>query len=395
MDIYKRALGLTDEIISHRRYIHQNAEVGKRLPKTSAYVAEFLDSLGIGWKQCGCGITATVGEGYNTVLLRADMDALPMKEESGETFSSSSDCAAHTCGHDLHCAMLLGATRILSEIKNELCGTVKLMFQPAEEPLTGCFDMISSGLLRGPAPSAAFAVHVGAGKLIPGVFMYNADSVMMLSADTFRIDITGHGGHAAYPHMTVDPLRIACNIYSFLESLTAGECDPASRAFVTVGMLNGGNVGNVIPDTACIEGSVRTDSAKEREKLKLRIAECSKAIAEMLGGSARVSFKAGVPPMICDKDLTEKAISYMQELSVPWRKAISGISVSASDDFALIAEKIPSAYIYLSAGFDDRRGDCLAHDPRVRFNEDVCPVGAAVYAQLAVRYLEDSMRKSC
>ena len=393
MDFYKEASDLKDEIVRHRRYFHRNAEVGMTLPYTSKYIEKALASYGIECKRFGGGLVGILGSGDSTVLLRADMDALPMKEQSGEEFTSCSESTAHTCGHDLHAAMLLGSAKILSKHRKHLQGRVAFMFQPGEEVLKGCADMIGHGLIDDLAPSAALAIHTGAGRIPPGVFMYNAGGVMMFSADTFRIDISGKGGHGAYSHLSSDPIRIGNSIYSALESLMAKERNPIRRASLSIGRFSGGTAGNVIPESAVIEGSLRTDDSDERERLCKRITEACKQCAESLGGTASVSFTAGVPPLVCDRDLTERAVSYMRELSVPWRDAVSDLTAAASEDFSLIAEKIPSTYIYLSAGFDDSRGDSLAHDPRVRFNEDVLPIGAAVYSQFAVRFLEDSSKK--
>lgn len=390
MDFYKKALQIKDEIISHRRYIHRNAEVGLTLPYTSKYITKALKSYGINCQAYGNGIVGTVGEGESAVLLRADMDALPMKEQSGEEFTSCSESTAHTCGHDLHAAMLLGCAKLLSEMKDDLCGKVMLMFQPGEEILTGCRDMIDDGLLSDETISAALAIHTGAGKIPPGTFMYNAGGVMMFSADNFRIEIKGRGGHSAYPHTAADPIRIGCVIYSFFESLMAKENDPSLRASLTIGSFRGGDVGNIIPESAVLLGSLRTDDTKNRERLKRRIKESAEKIAEMMGGKVEVSFTASVPPLICDRKLTDMAVRYMKELSIPWDRQIPDLSATASDDFSLIAEKLPSVYIYLSAGFEDERGDALAHNARVRFNEDVCPMGTAAYAQFAMRYLEEN-----
>lgn len=393
MDFYKEATELTEEIVRHRRYFHKNAETGMTLPYTSKYIEKALASYGIECKRFGNGLVGILGSGDSTVLLRADMDALPMKEQSGEEFTSCSESAAHTCGHDLHAAMLLGSAKILSRHREGLRGRVVFMFQPGEEILKGCADMIGHGLLRELTPLAAMALHTGAGKIPPGVFMYNAGGVMMFSADNFRIDITGKGGHGAYSHLSSDPIRIGNMIYSSLESVLAKERDPIRRASLSIGRFSGGTVGNVVPESAVIEGSLRTDNNGERERLRERIKSVAEKCAESLGGTAKVSFTASVPPLVCNAELTERTVAYLRELSVPWRDHMPNLAAAASEDFSLIAEKVPSTYFYLSAGFEDSRGDSLAHDPRVRFNEDVLPIGSAVYSQFAARFLEDASRK--
>lgn len=394
MDIYARALEIKNEIITHRRYLHKNAEVGTNTPRSKTYAENVLAEMNIRAVPCGCGLTAVIGNGAPVILLRADMDALPMREESGEGFACTSGKAAHTCGHDLHAAMLLGAAQILKERESQLCGTVKLMFQPGEETLEGCRDMIAHGVLEDPKVTSAIAFHVGAGKIPPGKLMYNARGVLMFSSDSFRIWIKGKGGHGAYPDLTVDPLRIAVHIYCALESLVGKEVSPTTRCSLTVGHLSGGVTGNVIPDEAVLEGSLRADSQSAAEKLKQRVREISKACAEMMGGSVEVTFKSSVPPLVCDSELTEKVKGYLMELNVPWEAPEASVTSSASEDFSLIAERVPSAYMYLTSGFNDERGEYLAHNPKVLFNEDVCPIGAAGLAHCAIRWLEENGKRS-
>jgi len=388
MGLYERALELRDNTVAHRRYLHRNAEAGLELPKTSAYVEKVLDGLGIEHYRCGNGIVGVIGTGENDVLLRADMDALPMNEESGEDFTSENDSFAHTCGHDMHCAMLLTCAELLSEIRENLSGRVILVFQSGEETLTGCKSMLHSGLLKDKNIKGALAVHTAAGRVPLGTVMYNAGGVMMFSADSFRVDVHGHGGHGAYSHACTDPIRIGNAVYSFFDSLMSGENDVSRRASLTVGSFHGGTTGNVIPDSVYLSGSLRTDGGENRERLKRRISEGACSVAELFGGKAEVSFLSSVPPLICDKKLTEKAVSYVTELGIPNLSLVPDVTAAASEDFSLVAQMIPSVYLYISAGFDDERGDAVAHDAHVRFNENALPMGAAIYAIFAKRYLD-------
>ncbi len=388
MELYKSACEIKDEIIAHRRYLHKNAETGLYLPLTVEYIKKVLTDYGIRYSKCGHGIVAEIGHGSPVVLLRADMDALPMKELSGEAFASGSDSAAHTCGHDMHAAMLLGASRLLSQAEHELCGTARLMFEPGEELLSGCLNMMDSGLLKGDE-AAAFALHTAAGQVPIGTVMYNAGGVMMFSADNFTVNIKGKGGHGAYAGLTADPVRAAVRIYDFLSTLTESEGDPVCRASISIGYFHSGSAGNVIPETALIKGSLRTDGVKNREHLKLRMEEAILLIAELSACSAELVFDASVPPLVCDSDLTLCAAKYFTELGIPGLTFVEDITAAASEDFACIAERLPSVYMYLSAGFDGDDGKYVAHDPRVRFNEEACSMGAAMYAQFAIRTLQD------
>lgn len=389
MDYYNRAVALKEETIMHRRYFHTNAEVGIEMPKARSYVCEKLRECGIEPSQCGHGITATIGSGGKVILLRADMDALPMGEESGEFFACPSGTESHTCGHDFHAAMLLTAAKMLKENESTLEGTVKLMFQPAEETFEGAKDMIVNGVLENPPVDAALAFHVTSGQMPIGMFMYNGSGTMMHSADGFQITVHGKGAHGAYPHSSIDPINIAVHIYLALEALIARETDPTKSCVMSVGSFQAGTAPNIIPDTAVLQGTIRTNDRQSRELLVRRMKEVSARTAEVYGGTAEVKMLSEVPPLVCDPELTDEIVSYMKNLEIPAATAHPGISASASEDFASIAEKVPSTFIYLSAGFMDERGSYPAHNPKVRFNEDVCPLGAAYFAHCATEWLRN------
>ena len=226
MDFLKRAQELKDETTQNRRHIHQNAEVGLNLPNTKAFVMEKLREYGLEPKECGHGVTATLGKPGKTLLLRADMDALPMPEESGEPFACPTGKTAHACGHDMHTAMLLTAAKMLKENESALCGTVKFMFQPAEETFEGARDMLESGLLENPPVDAALAYHVAAGKTPVGFVLYNDTGVMMASVDGFEITIHGRGSHGANPNLAVDPINVGVHIHLALQEFIERDSDP-------------------------------------------------------------------------------------------------------------------------------------------------------------------------
>lgn len=390
MDYWARAQELADDTIANRRHIHQHAEVGLDLPMTKAYVMEKLKEYGLDPKECGHGVTATLGKPGKCILLRADMDALPMAEESGEPFACASGQAAHTCGHDFHTAMLLTAARMLKESEQDLEGTVKFMFQPGEETFQGSRDMIENGILENPRVDVALGYHVSPGKMPIGLYMYNNKTNMMFSVDGFCIKITGRGGHGAYPHMTIDPLNIAVNIYQALEAIIAREADPAKACVMTIGKIEGGTAPNLIPETAVLEGTIRTNDAKARELLVRRMQEVSKAVATTFGGQAEVEMLYEVPNLVCDPALTDEILGYMQAVGMPNAMPYPGVEASASEDFACIAEKVPSVFMYLSAGYLDDRGQYMAHNPKAQFNEAVCPIGSAYYAHCAAAWLKNN-----
>ena len=388
MDFYKRAVELREETVAHRRWLHSHAEVGLDMPKAQAYVMEQLRKNGLEPRPCGHGVTAELGrEGGRTLLLRADMDALPMPEESGESFACPTGTEAHACGHDFHAAMLLTAAKLLKENEAMLSGRVRFMFQTAEETFEGAKDMLANGILEG--VDGALAYHVGSGRMPVGLFMYNSGGTMMYSVDGFRITVHGRGSHGAYPHSSIDPINIGVHIYLALESLIAREADPSKACVLTIGHFSAGSAPNIIPDTAVLQGTLRTNDSDSREKLVRRLKEAAQRTAEVYGGTADVEMISQVPPLICDSAMTDEMVRYMMELPIPGLTPVPNTSASASEDFATIAEKVPSVFMYLSAGYMDERGDAPAHNPKVRFNEDVCPIGSACLAHCAVRWLED------
>ena len=390
MNYYERALELKDETIANRRHIHKNAETGLDLPKTKAYVMEKLTEYGLEPKDCGYGVTATLGKGGKVLLLRADMDALPMPEESGEEFACPTGKEAHTCGHDFHAAMLLTAAKMLKEKEDTLEGTIKFMFQPAEETFEGSKNMIENGILENPPVDAALAYHVSPGKMPIGLFMYNDKDTMMYSVDGFKITIHGKGSHGAYPHVGVDPINIGVHIHLALQELIARESDPTHSCVLTIGQFAGGTAANIIPETAVLQGPIRTNKPEARELLVRRMKEVAEKTAAVYNGTVDIEMISEVPPLICNPKLTDEVVGYMQELGIPGLTPYPGISASASEDFAVIAEKVPSTFMYLSAGYLDERGQYPAHHPKAQFNEDVCPIGAACLAHCASQWLKNN-----
>ena len=390
MNYYERALELKDETIANRRHIHKNAETGLDLPKTKAYVMEKLTEYGLEPKDCGYGVTATLGKGGKVLLLRADMDALPMPEESGEEFACPTGKEAHTCGHDFHAAMLLTAAKMRKEKEDTLEGTIKFMFQPAEETVEGRKNMIENGILENPPVDAALAYHVSPGKMPIGLFMYNDKDTMMYSVDGFKITIHGKGSHGAYPHVGVDPINIGVHIHLALQELIARESDPTHSCVLTIGQFAGGTAANIIPETAVLQGTIRTNKPEARELLVRRMKEVAEKTAAVYNGTVDIEMISEVPPLICNPKLTDEVVGYMQELGIPGLTPYPGISASASEDFAVIAEKVPSTFMYLSAGYLDERGQYPAHHPKAQFNEDVCPIGAACLAHCASQWLKNN-----
>ena len=345
--------------------------------------------MGYDPKRCGGGVVACVGKpGGKTVLLRGDVDALPMKEESGLPFASQRE-NAHTCGHDIHGAMLLTAAKMLKENEVALDGMVKLMFQPGEEPLTGARSMIADGLLQDPRPDVALGYHVVAGSMPMGLFVYNREGTLMNSSDNFIIDIQGKGGHGAYPDACIDPINIAAHMILALESVVAREIKSTQASVLTIGKVTAGDAPNIIPDQAQLQGTLRCDSEEEREFILRRLSEVVDTVAKIYRGSAKITMLAGTPPLICDPQSVDDFVGYMRELDVPGQCEHVGMHAASSEDFSAVLSEIPGAYMFLSAGFTDGRETYNQHHPKVEFNEEVMKSGAAYLAHCATRWLEE------
>lgn len=393
-----------DIILKERRTLHQNPETGFDLANTVSFVKKELSDMGIKPADCGKnGITAIIG-GKNpgkVFMLRADMDALPVEEESGVDFAAKNG-KMHACGHDMHTAMLLGAARLLKSHENEIKGTVKLMFQPAEEIFEGSQDMINSGLLENPEVDAALMIHVMAGMPFEaGTVVVSAPGVSAPAADYFDIRVLGKGCHGSMPNTGVDPLTAAAHILINLQEIHARELAMGERAVLTIGTMNAGTASNVIPDTVTMGGSIRTFDEETRSFIKTRITEIAESTAAAFRAKAEVSFGSGCPTLVNDKGMSVRAEKYVRELlgkgrafSVAELNAMGGGGNSSksagSEDFAYVSHKVPSIMLALAAG-QPEKGYCYPqHHPMVKFDESVLSVGSAVYAYTAMRWLEES-----
>lgn len=382
---FKRAAQLKDELTRIRRHIHQNPETGLELNETKVFVKKELSAIGLDAKDVGkSGLTVLIeGEKSGKVfLLRADMDALPMREENDLPFRSQTD-KAHTCGHDLHTAMLLGAARILHENRKDIHGAVKLMFQPAEEIFKGAADMIENGILENPKVDAAMAIHTGLEEEV-GSFGYYLGNIST-SCDNFRIDITGKGGHGAYPHTTIDPIQAGVSIYQNFSALVSREVAPEETVTLTFGEFSSGSSSNVIPEKARLQGTLRTYNPEIRKTLKNRMKEIIEAAEKMHRVKIDYDFFSGTPSVYSAPAFTEEIVNVLKEANENL-KAVGDTRIMASEDMALIAEKVPTAFFMLNC----RVGGNTAshHNPAVLFDEDALPLGCAMHVSAAIGYLK-------
>ena len=326
-------------------------------------------------------------------LLRADIDALSIKEDSGLCFASENG-NMHACGHDMHAAMLLGAAKILKIHETEINGRVKLMFQPAEELLEGAVDMIRAGALKDPAVDAGMMVHVMTGVDIPsGTVIVSSEGESAPAADYFTVSVKGKGCHGAMPNAGIDPIITASHIIISVGEILAREISMNDRAVITFGEITAGKGCNVIPDTALIRGSMRAFGEDVREFIKKRLTEISVGVASSFRAEAAVDFISGCPSLKNDGDLSFLVSGYLKELigadKVFTSKELegSGKRVAGSEDFAYISQEIPSLMIAIAAGSPDEGYTYPLHHPKADFNEDVLSLGAAVYAYTAMRWL--------
>jgi hippurate hydrolase len=328
------------------------------------------------------------------------MDALPIREESGVDFLSENEGKMHACGHDMHTAMLLAAARILKTHEDEICGTVKLMFQSAEEIFEGSRDMIEAGVLTEPAVDAALMIHVMAGMPLPAGSVIVCDGgISAPGADYFTITIQGKGCHGSMPNAGIDPINAAAHIITALQELHARELALTEEAVLTIGTIHGGNAANVIPDSVELGGTIRTYDETVRAMLKTRMTEIAQGVASAFRATATVSFGSGCPCLKNDAALSQCTVTYAKELlgslafSVGQLAAMSGGGSSSksagSEDFAYVSQEAPSIMLALAAG-DPEQGYCFPqHHPKVRFDEAALANGCAVYAYSAMRWLAE------
>jgi len=380
------------DLIELRRAIHREPELGLQNPKTLAKIKDALAGLPLEFREgpSTTGLLAVLKGPSNgrTVLLRGDMDALPLHEDTGLDFSSETAGAMHACGHDTHVAMLVGAAKMLCARKDELAGTVYFMFQPGEEGHHGARFMLDDGLID-PLPDAAFALHI-----MPnaphGVFTGRAGP-LLASSDILSIKVKGAGGHASMPHDATDPIPVACEIVSAIQSMVTRKISVFDPAVITIAKIEAGTTNNIIPETASMLGTIRTLSPKRRAMVAEELHRLIPAIAAAHGCSAEVHIEQGFPVTICDNH----AVRFGQQVVEAQFGTDSWMSldhpIMGAEDFAYVLEKVPGAMFFLGASHegDDWRSCCGLHSNRMVLDERVMAKGAALHAALAERFLAE------
>ncbi|MXO65544.1 M20 metallopeptidase family protein [Altericroceibacterium endophyticum] len=386
-----RAESFSNRIIALRRAIHAEPELGLHTPKTLAKVREDLAHLPLEWRE-GPSTTGAVarlkgGMEGRTVLLRGDMDALPMDEETGLDFASNIAGRMHACGHDTHTAMLAGAAHILCERQADLPGDVMFMFQPGEEGHHGARFMIEDGLLS-PLPDAAFALHIMPNS--PHGVIAGRSGPMMAAADQLEITVEGRGGHASMPHDTRDPVPVACEIVTALQALITRRFNAADAVVLTITQLSAGSAHNVIPDMATMKGTMRVLSAENRSALHQAIEHLAHHIAAAHDMLAKVTVTPGFPVTVNDS----RAVALGESVACAAPNGAfetMDAPIMGAEDFSYVLEKVPGAMFFLGVAKDgaDWRHCCGIHSSRMMVDESVLPRGTAFLAGCAEKFLTD------
>lgn len=388
-DYRERASQLSEVITADRRYLHSHAELSFQEHETTAYLVGELKKMGIPVQEfddyTGCIATIEGGRpGNGTVLLRADIDALPIQEASGVAFESIHPGVMHACGHDCHAAMLLGAARLLWESREELCGTVKLLFQAAEEVFIGSHYYVDKGHLDD--VDAAMGMHVW--PAVPGGKLVVQDGPLMASCDNFTITIHGVSAHGSAPHQGKDAIVAASAIIMNLQTIASRINDPLSSLVVTVGKVRAGTQFNIITDTAVLEGTVRTHAAETRAMVEGAMQRIVDSTAEAMGCRAEIDYRYLEPP-VCNQDTTLNQIARDAAAKLYGTEVLANTpQASGSEDFSYIMESIPSS-LFVFLGCRDEENDCIhpLHNEKFTINETILPIGAAHYAKFAADYL--------
>jgi hippurate hydrolase len=379
---------LLPDAVELRRRLHRRPELGLDLPETQAAVLESLDGLPLDVRT-GSGTTSVVAvlDGDRpgpTVLLRGDMDALPMPEDTGLDFASEVDGAMHACGHDAHTAMLAGAAHLLAARRGDVTGRVVFMFQPGEEGFHGARVMIDEGLLEGDLrPDAAFAIHQTPN--IPAGVVGTRPGALLAATNALHVVVRGRGGHASMPHHAVDPIPVACEIVTALQSFVTRRVDAFDPAVVTVARISAGTTVNVIPEKATLDGTIRTVSEATRAEVVEGVRRLASGIAEAHGCEATVVLDAGYPVTVNDDEFAGFTTSVATRLLGADHCVLLPNPVMGAEDFSYVLQQVPGAMAFLGTRPEGAgRHAAPNHSNRMVLNEDAMASGIALYAAMAI-----------
>lgn len=371
--------------VEMRRYFHQHPEVSEKEYNTSKVIKEELDKIGVPWVACGLetGVLATVkgAKPGKTILLRADIDALAVEETTGAEYASQNPGVMHACGHDCHAAMLLTAAHILNDMKDDLCGSVKLAFQPAEEAASGAKSMIEQGALEG--VDGAFGIHIWSD--VPAGSISCDAGPRMASADMFKIDIKGKGCHGAAPHQGVDAAVVAAAVINNLQAMASRQTAPLDPIVVTVGTVEVGTRWNVVAENAHLEGTTRCFSQEVWESIPVLMERTVKNTAAAFGAEASVWFNRFIPPTVNETAMTELVKASADKI-IGAGAAIDSPATMGGEDFAYYSQKVPAAIALLGCGNEECGDVWPQHSGNFCVDESVLIKGAMLYAQVAMDF---------
>ncbi len=393
------ARDLQDETVALRRTLHRWPELGNDLPVTREHVLTALEGLPLSLTlhETTSGIAAVLegGKPGPTVLLRGDMDALPLHEDTDLPFESADDGKMHACGHDTHTAMLVGAAKLLSARRDEIPGRVLFMFQPGEEGGGGAGLMLDEGLLDVPHAAdgsespvtGAYALHITSN--LPTGWIASKGGSIMASADVMLITVVGRGGHASQPHSALDPIPIACEIVQALQTMVTRTIDVFDPTVVTVGRISAGTTNNVIPETAVIEGTIRAISERTRAKVRDGIRRVAEGVSAAHDAQVIVEFEDGYPVTVNNPGSADFALAVAGEVIGVKSTVRLPNPVMGAEDFSYVLNRVPGAMLFLGGTGEDRNPATAApnHSNRVMFDEDAMINGVAVYSAMALRHL--------
>ena len=383
----QEAEAIFDELVATRRDFHQHPELGFEETRTAGIVAERLNEYGFE-VQAGVGQTGVVGllEGAQsgpTILLRFDMDALPIQEETGLPFASKNEGVMHACGHDGHTAMGLGLAKIMSQHQEKISGTLKFVFQPGEEGLGGAIAMIADGVLDDPKPDVALAMHLWTPEPYGKVRVVNGPC--MSSSSVFTLTVQGKGGHGAAPHLAIDPVLAAAHIVAAMQSIVSRNVNPQDSVVVSIGQFWAGTTFNVIPDKAILKGTVRSYNNDLHRMIYRRILEMATSMAEALNCTATMETVAIVQAVVNAPEPT--AVVYDAAAKVMGVENIVDKRTMASEDMGFFLDEVPGCYFFIGASNDEAGINFPHHHPRFTFDERAMIDGVAVMGEAAASYV--------
>ncbi len=387
IDFISEANAMRDELVARRRDFHMHPEIAFEEFRTAGIVAEELNKLGLE-VQTGVGKTGVVGilEGDKdgpTVLVRADMDALPVQEANQADYVSTIEGKMHACGHDGHTAIGLGVARLFSQHRDKLAGRIKFVFQPAEEIGAGALAMIDDGVLNNPRPDVALGLHLW--NTQPVGTLNVQDGPVMAGISRFEIEITGRGGHGAMPHETIDPIVCAAQITLALQTIVSRNANPFETAVVSIGMLQAGTALNVIPQTATIAGTFRIFTEEMREIVKTRMTAIAEHTAAAMGCESQIVIEDKMSPVLNDSTVMNRVRNAWEKLGQ--QDNFTFERTTASEDVGALMQEIPGVFFFLGSGNDEKELNFSHHHPRFDFDEDALPLGVATLSAAVAEYI--------